>query len=53
MVTKAVEEYLYLSYNEQQTLENLIQRLPSKYQFINRIVLYGSKSRGDQEKLEK
>ncbi|MBM4136117.1 MAG: nucleotidyltransferase domain-containing protein [Nitrospira sp.] len=37
----------YLSYNEQKVLEGIIQRIPSMYPMINKILLYGSKVRGD------
>lgn len=37
----------YLHYNEQKALEGIRQKIPSMYPMINKIVLYGSKARGD------
>ncbi|MEW6109308.1 MAG: nucleotidyltransferase domain-containing protein [Nitrospirota bacterium] len=37
----------YLNYNEQMALEGILQKIPSMFPLINRIVLYGSKARGD------
>jgi predicted nucleotidyltransferase len=37
----------YLNYNEQKALEGILQKIPSNYPIINRIILYGSKARGD------
>lgn len=37
----------YLSYNEQQALDAIVRNIPSAYPVINKIVLYGSKIRGD------
>jgi len=38
---------IYLSYNEQRALDAIVRRIPSAYPMINKIVLYGSKIRGD------
>lgn len=45
--TKTILKQPYLNYNERQVLKAVIQRLPSMYPMINKIVLYGSKARGD------
>ena len=37
----------YLNYNEQKALEGITQKIPSLYPVINKIILYGSKARGD------
>ncbi|MBI4690933.1 MAG: nucleotidyltransferase domain-containing protein [Nitrospirae bacterium] len=37
----------YLNYNEQKALEGILQKIPSMYPMINKIILYGSKARGD------
>ena len=37
----------YLNYNEQKALEGILQKIPSLYPMINKILLYGSKARGD------
>lgn len=37
----------YLNYNEQKALEGITQKILSLYPMINRIILYGSKARGD------
>jgi uncharacterized protein len=37
----------YLNYNEQKALEGITQKIPSLYPMINKIILYGSKARGD------
>ncbi len=38
---------LFLNYNEQLGLRNIINELTDKYLFIKKIILYGSKRRGD------
>ncbi len=48
MIMKTVlKPAYYLNYNEQKALEGIIQKIPSSYPMINRIILYGSKARGD------
>jgi len=42
-----IHNHPYLSYNEQKVLEGIIQKIPSMYPLINKIVFYGSKVRGD------
>jgi len=46
-VVKAIHKHPYLSYSEQQALEGIIQRIPQMYPMINKILLYGSKAKGD------
>lgn len=38
---------LFLNYNEQHGLRNIINELTDKYPFIKKIILYGSKRRGN------
>ncbi|MEW6416494.1 MAG: nucleotidyltransferase domain-containing protein [Nitrospirota bacterium] len=42
-----IAEQIPLNYNEQCALKGIIDELVSKYPFIKRIILYGSKARGD------
>lgn len=37
----------YLNYNEQKALDGIIQKISLLYPIINKIILYGSKARGD------
>lgn len=37
----------YLNYNEQKALGGIIRKVSSLYPMINKIILYGSKARGD------
>jgi predicted nucleotidyltransferase len=46
-VTKAIHKQPYLSYIEQQVVEDIVQKIPSVYSLINKIILYGSRARGD------
>lgn len=43
----SIVESLPLNYNEQRALKGIIDEVISKYPFIKRIILYGSKARGD------
>lgn len=45
--TATIKTQPYLNYNEQKSLEEVVHKIPSMFPMINRIVLYGSKVRGD------
>jgi len=47
IVTEVNKTQPHLNYNEQLALKSIIQKLPPMYPMINRIMLYGSKARGD------
>ena len=42
-----IAEQIPLNFNEQSALKGVIDELTSKYPFIKRIIIYGSKARGD------
>ncbi len=46
-INKNLTEGLSLNYNEQLGLKNIINELTDKYPFIKKVILYGSKARGD------
>jgi predicted nucleotidyltransferase len=46
-VSSAVQKQPYLNYNEQRALESIILNVVPKYPAIGKIVLYGSKARGN------
>ncbi len=46
-IVDPIYKHPYLNYPEQQILKGLIQKVPSMYPAINKILLYGSKARGD------
>jgi predicted nucleotidyltransferase len=46
-VIKNITEGLPLHYNEQLGLKGIINELTKKYHFIKRVILYGSKAKGD------
>ncbi len=43
----SIVESLPLNYNEQRALKGIIEELTSRFPFIKKIILYGSKARGD------
>lgn len=45
--TDALERQPHLTYNEQQAIESVLRRIPQLYPVINKVILYGSKARGD------
>lgn len=46
-VSAVIQKHPYLHYNEQKALESIILRVASTFPVISRIMLYGSKARGD------
>jgi predicted nucleotidyltransferase len=46
-IADTIYKHSYLSYPEQQILKDIVQNIPSMYLTINRVLLYGSKARGD------
>ena len=40
-------EQIPLNYNEQRALKGILEELTSRFPFIKKIILYGSKARGD------
>ncbi len=46
-IVENISPYAYLSYPEQQLLNDIIQKIPLLYPMINKILLYGSKARRD------
>ena len=47
MSTSKISDRINLNYNELQGLNGAINELTSRYPFIEQIILYGSKARGD------
>ncbi|MBI5192328.1 MAG: nucleotidyltransferase domain-containing protein [Nitrospirae bacterium] len=47
MLTAEILEKINLNYNELQGLSGAIKELTSRYPFIDEVILYGSKARGD------
>ncbi|MBI4837917.1 MAG: nucleotidyltransferase domain-containing protein [Nitrospirae bacterium] len=47
MKPAVISDKLALNYNEQSGLKGIIRNLTRKYSFIDKIMLYGSKARGD------
>ncbi len=46
-VIKNITQELPLNYNEQRGIKGIIDELTKKYPYIKKIILYGSKARGD------
>lgn len=46
-IAETIHSHPYLSYPEQQLLNNIVRDIPLLYPVINGILLYGSKARGD------
>ncbi len=46
-IAEYIFQHPYLSYPEQQLLNDIIQKIPPLYPMINKILLYGSKARGN------
>jgi len=42
-----IAEQIPLNFNEQRALKGVIDELTARYPFIKRIIIYGSKARGD------
>lgn len=47
MKYKDVASYKYFNYNEKKALEGIIKEIENTYPLIKKIILYGSKARGD------
>jgi predicted nucleotidyltransferase len=47
MLTSEILDKINLNYNEQQGLNGAISELTCRYPFIEQVILYGSKTRGD------